>query len=64
MKTAKKRIERMYTKIREINGSMKIGWLGMGIYTLFMIIAMFNYPNYNQRQHCQRHAPLTAGVFS
>ena len=28
--------------------SMKISWVGMGIYALFMIIAMFNYPNYNQ----------------
>jgi len=27
---------------------MKISWLGMGIYTLLMIVAMINYPNYNQ----------------
>jgi len=38
----------MYNKIRKMDYSMQISWVGMGIYTLFMIIAMFNYPNYNQ----------------
>ena len=31
-----------------MDNSIKIGWVGMGIYALLMIIAMFNYPNYNQ----------------
>ncbi len=38
----------MYIKIRKMDYSMKISWVWMGIYALFMIIAMFNYPNYNK----------------
>ncbi len=38
----------MYNTIRKMNYSMKIGLVGMGIYAFFLIIAMFNYPNYNQ----------------
>jgi len=38
----------MKNKIQNMDNSIKIGWVGMGIYALLMIIAMFNYPNYNQ----------------
>ena len=38
----------MFDRIRDIDISMKISWLGLGIYGLLMIIAMIIYPNYNQ----------------
>jgi hypothetical protein len=38
----------MYRKIESMNSSLKIGLVGMGVYALLMIIAMFNYPNYDQ----------------
>jgi hypothetical protein len=38
----------MLDRIREIDISMKISWLGLGIYGLLMITAMIVYPNYNQ----------------
>lgn len=38
----------MYNRIRSMDVSMKISWIGFGIYGSFMIMAMLTYPNYNQ----------------
>jgi len=46
--TSEKRKKQMYNRIRKMDFSMKISWLGLGIYGLLMVIAMLTYPNYNQ----------------